>query len=170
MQAHTNYQLHPDRGTPVQELQFEHLDGKYKYVQMAGVASTYLFMAMLALLLLLIDNRLWWIMAECITGISLVANMFILSKACLFKGYALREHDISYRSGIIFPKVTTIPYNRIQQVSVEQNPMAKFFRLYSVEVVNGAQHLSSLTIPGLTEEMADQIKSLVLDKISHAHD
>lgn len=83
------------------------------------------------------------------------------------QGYALRENDITYRRGIIFPKLTTIPFERIQQVSVKQNPVSKFYGLFAVEIVNGAQGLSSLTIPGLTEDTANQIKNRVIDRLNN---
>ena len=58
----------------------------------------------------------------------------------------------------------------MQQVSLKQNPISKYLHLYSVEVVNGAQALASLTIPGLTEERANLIKSTVIDKLRYEQD
>ena len=95
----------------------------------------------------------------------MVVNLIIANKAWKFKGYALRDNDITYRSGLVFAKTTTIPYNRLQQVSVKQNPVSKLFSMYSVEVFNGAQGMASLTIPGLTEERANQIKDILIQKL-----
>ena len=121
-------------------------------------------------MLLLIDDYLWCISAECMILAAMAVNLFIAYKAWKFKGYALRENDITYRSGVIFPIVTTVPYDRLQQVSVKQNPVSKLFDMYSVEVVNGAQAMSSLTIPGLTEERANRIKSIVIDRLKNEQD
>lgn len=154
----------------VEDLQYEPIDRKYQTVQIVLTLSGYLVLATSALLLLLLDNCLWFFLAEGIILIAMSINFIIVRKAWIFKGFALREYDISYRSGIIFPIITTIPYNRMQQVSVKQNPVSKFFNLYSVEVVNGAQAMSSLTIPGLTEERANQIKNIVIDRLRHEQD
>lgn len=154
----------------VEDLQYEPIDRKYQIVQIVLTLSGYLVLATSALLLLLLDNCLWFFLAEGIILIAMSINFIIVRKAWIFKGFALREYDISYRSGIIFPIITTIPYNRMQQVSVKQNPVSKFFNLYSVEVVNGAQAMSSLTIPGLTEERANQIKNIVIDRLRHEQD
>lgn len=162
----SNYQLYLDETTPVDELHFEHLEGKYISVQLAGTALTYVIFMGLALLLLIPEISPWWCIAVEGAIISvLIINMVIIPKAYKLKGYALRNNDISYRSGIIFLKTTTIPYAKIQQVSVSQNPVSKHFGLYAVELVNGAQGLSSLTIPGLNQETARQIKQIITDKL-----
>ena len=88
----------------------------------------------------------------------------ILPKAYAYKGYAVREHDITYRSGIVFPKTVTIPFCKVQQVSVRQNPVSRMFGLYAVDVVSGAQTLAETVIPGLTREKAEEIKSLLIER------
>lgn len=148
-------------------MHFENLSHGYRNVQIALTAFGYALLAAAALFLLLLDDARWCIATECAIAIAFAVNMVIIPKAWLFKGYALRENDISYRSGIIFPTVTTIPFNRLQQVSVKQNPVSKYFNLYSVEIVNGAQAYNAMTIPGLSEEKALQIKNLVISKQEH---
>lgn len=152
---------------PVDELEFEPVDHRYRSVQLILTGMGYILAAAFALLLLLIEDCIWCIMAECMIGAAMVVNLIIANKAWKFKGYALRDNDITYRSGLLFAKTTTIPYNRLQQVSVKQNPVSKLFSMYSVEVVNGAQGMASLTIPGLTEKRATQIKDIVIQKLKN---
>ena len=148
---------------PIEELRYERIDCRYRNVQMILTALGYMLLGAAALFLMLLDNHVWCVAAECVIAIALAINMFILRKAWEFKGYALRERDITYRSGIVFPKTTPVPYVRLQQVSVKQNPVSKIFGLYAVEIVNGAQGMASLTIPGLSEERANQIKGIVIE-------
>lgn len=152
---------------PVDELEFEPVDHRYRSVQLILTGMGYILAAAFALLLLLIEDCIWCIMAECMIGAAMVVNLIIANKAWKFKGYALRDNDITYRSGLLFAKTTTIPYNRLQQVSVKQNPVSKLFSMYSVEVVNGAQGMASLTIPVLTEKRATQIKDIVIQKLKN---
>lgn len=152
---------------PVDELEFEPVDHRYRSVQLILTGMSYILAAAFALLLLLIEDCIWCIMAECMIGAAMVVNLIIANKAWKFKGYALRDNDITYRSGLLFAKTTTIPYNRLQQVSVKQNPVSKLFSMYSVEVVNGAQGMASLTIPVLTEKRATQIKDIVIQKLKN---
>ena len=79
----------------------------------------------------------------------------------------IREHDITYRSGIIFPSVTTVPFCKIQQVSIRQNPVSRLFGLYSVAVVNGAQLMTETAIPGLTRERAEEIKAFLIERVGN---
>jgi len=123
----------------------------------------------LALLLLLTDIPWLFISVESILAMACIINLLILRKAYYHKGYALREHDISYSSGILFPKITTIPFLKIQQVSVKQDPISKLYHLYSVEIVNGSQGMN-LTIPGLTYEIANKIKDTLTDKLRNEYD
>ncbi|MDE5870536.1 MAG: PH domain-containing protein [Muribaculaceae bacterium] len=155
---------------PVDKLEYEQIDRRYRSVQLILTGMGYILLAALALFLLLLDERVWCILAECAIVATMSVNLLIVDKAWRFKGYALRESDITYRSGVVFPSATTVPYSRVQQVSVKQNPVSKLFRLYSVEIVNGAQGLASQTIPGLSEERANLIKSIVIDRMKNDQD
>lgn len=166
----TNRQINLDDTTPVAELKFENLDSRYKSAHILGTSVIYILLMLLALLLSFSDYPWSVIIAEGVIAAAFMVNLCILPKSYFFKGYAFREHDLTYRSGIIFPKVTTIPYSKIQQVSLKQNPISRMFSLYSVEIVNGAQALSSVSIPGLTEEKALEIKNLVTGKIRKEND
>lgn len=165
-----NHQIDLSEITPIEQLQFEPLDIRFKKAHAIGVILSYLLLAALALLLLLCSEIWPFIAAECVLCIACIINLLILKKSYLFRGYALRQHDITYRKGIIFPKTTTIPYSRIQQVSVLQNPVSKYFHLYEIVIENGAQSLQSLAIPGLGEEKAMQIKGLITENLRNNHD
>lgn len=155
---------------PIAQIEFEPLNVKYKKVQVIGISLTYFVLMCLCLFLLLADSIWWCITAEIVLALALIINLSIVSQAYQIKGYALREHDITYRSGFIFTKITTIPYSRIQQVTIKQNPISKICHLYTVEIVNAAQGLSSLNIPGLPESTSKQIKNLLTEKLQHEND
>lgn len=157
----SNHRIVIEEFDPIEQLEFEPVSEKYRNVQMVLALIAYTLLVATASLPLLADSIWWFIAAESVIIISCVINLTILRKAYRFKGYALREHDITYRTGVIFPKLTTIPYTRIQQVSISQNPVSRYFGLCSVDIVNGAQGLSSLNIKGLSKEKADQIKSVI---------
>lgn len=155
---------------PVENLDYTPVERRYRAVQMILTGCLYALFALLALFLLLLEDILWFIIGECVVLMAFIVNMIIVRKAWMFKGYALRENDISYRSGIVFPTITTIPYSRLQQVSVKQNPVARIFNLYSVVIVNGAQAIYSLAIPGLTKERANHIKNIMIERMGYGSD
>ncbi len=152
---------------PIEGLRYEPVSPKYRSVQIVGAAIVYALLAVIALLLLMLAGNLWWcVAAESVIAASFIINLAVLRKAYLFKGYALREHDITYRSGVIFPKITTVPFSRIQQVGISQNPVSKFFGLCAIDVVNGAQGLSSIAVRGLTKEKADVIRNVITQRLN----
>lgn len=153
-----------DKTTNV-EAKFNSLDRRYQRVQLINIVIVYALLMGLALLLLTVDTPLLCLSVEALLAIVLVVNLCILPRAFRYKGYSLSQQDISYRRGIICPKTTTIPFVRVQQVSMSQNPVSKLYGLYSVEIVNGAQTLVEMSIPGLSEETASTLKNLVSMKI-----
>lgn len=166
----SNHQIDVEATDRIDELNFTPVNPKYRSVQLASAAVVYVLLAALALLLLLTDTPWWCIAAEAVIAVSFIINLTILRKAYQFKGFALREHDITYRSGVIFPKTTTVPFCKIQQVSISQNPISKYFGLSEINVVNGAQDLSSLTIHGLTREKAEEIKTVITQRLTNDYD
>lgn len=82
------------------------------------------------------------------------------------KGYLLREKDISFQKGLIIYKVTSVPFNRIQHVEVNQGILAKFFKLSSIKLFTAGGNASDLSIPGLPTEVALNMKTFLSEKIS----
>lgn len=168
----SNRQLYIDNTDTVESLEFIRLDHKYVKVHILSTAIAYLaIMALLPLLLLSDLNHAGLIVAatEASLAIAMTINLCLAGAIWRAKGYALREHDISYRSGIIFPKTATIPFCKIQQVSVRQSIVSRFMGLYYVDILNGSQKMmSQLSIPGLTPEDADRLKATLLQKTEYA--
>lgn len=161
-----NRQIGLEEVDRVEELIFEHPDKKYIKVKFVGVALGYVALMLLSLFILLTDYVYAFVAAECVITVACAINLAIVPRACRYKGFALRQLDISYRSGVIFPTIVTIPYSKIQQVSIKQTPVSRLFGLYSVEVVNGAQAISSINIPGLTKDKATRVKTFVMEKLT----
>lgn len=106
----TNYQFNWESITPIDHLQLKRLEANYLYVHIITVASVYLILMALALFLLFADSLWWCVAAECLIISAFVVNISVASKACRYKGYALREQDITYRSGIFFPAPPQCPF------------------------------------------------------------
>lgn len=123
---------------PYNKLRFEPVDKNYIKVVYVRLLLVYVILMACALFILLIEAEsmpLMLIGAELVLAAAFVANMAFVRKIYSFKGYRLSEKDISYRSGIFFPKVTTIPFCKIQQVSVRRNPVTSIFGLYYIDVI-----------------------------------
>ena len=80
--------------------------------------------------------------------------------------YALREKDISYKSGIFFKKLTTVPFSRVQHIEIDEKPISRLFGLASLSVYTAGDSSDDLVIKGITKEIASQIKEFISTKIN----
>ena len=71
---------------------------------------------------------------------------------------ALRENDISYKSGLLFFTMTSIPLNRLQHCEVSQGPLGRLFDLASVKIYTAGGSTSDLSIGGLKKEAAHRLR------------
>lgn len=160
-----NRQIWPDKIQPVECLTFERVDQTYIKVLTARIFLVYIILMSCALIPFFAELYQGWtlIILEGLLAATLATNVLLVRKIYDIKGYALRDMDVSYRSGIFFTSVTTIPFNKVQQVSVRMNPISRIFGLYYLDIVNGSQAvINQITIPGLTKEKAEQLKSLLI--------
>lgn len=81
------------------------------------------------------------------------------------KGFAFREHDVIYRSGIIATNTMVIPYNRVQHVALHEGLISRYFGLAKVEIFTAGGSSSDIEIPGIAKEEAENIKQLLMGKI-----
>ena len=63
--------------------------------------------------------------------------------------YALRDKDISYKSGVFVKTITTVPFSRIQHVEIDQGPISRFLGLSSLTVFTAGDSSSDLEISGI---------------------
>lgn len=170
----TNRQVWSDDIQPIESLVFQPVEKSYVKVVVIRIALVYIILMACACLMLLSDMShvvIVLIAAECVLGLVFAANAVMARKIYRFKGYALRDKDITYRSGIFFTSVTTIPFSKIQQVSIRMNPVSRIFNLYYVDVTSGAQGVTnSVSIPGLTRKKAEEIKSLLINNVCRDND
>lgn len=82
------------------------------------------------------------------------------------KGYAVRDKDISYKTGLFWKSKTLIPFNRIQHSEVKQGPFERMFGLSSLRVFTAGGSASDLSINGLKQEEANHLKQFIIKKTS----
>jgi membrane protein YdbS with pleckstrin-like domain len=92
--------------------------------------------------------------------------VFILFTKSAFKvkSFGIRQHDILYKSGLIFRTTTIIPFNRVQHVEIKTGPIDRSFGLASLKIYTAGGSQSDLNIPGLNPEMAQKVKELIINK------
>ena len=111
------------------------------------------------------SNTIW--MAILVGLVLFLAGLVVFTKFSFQKkGYAFREHDAIYKSGLISETTTIIPFNRVQHVALHQGFISRKLGLASVELFTAGGSSSDLEIPGLLLADAQIIKNLVSQKIN----
>lgn len=78
--------------------------------------------------------------------------------------YTIGAQDIRVESGILSRAARSVPYERIQDVSLEQKLLARLFGLVAVKFETGAGGGEDLSLSFLTEEQGEQLRNLVRER------
>ena len=155
---------------------------KFEEVQLKGLNPKYITVLLFNFSLLLIlvivgfstlfyfnqdafSKAIW--MAIVVGIVLFLAGLVLFTKFSFHKkGYAFREHDAIYKSGLISETTTIIPFNRVQHVALHQGFISRKLGLASIELFTAGGSSSDLEIPGLLLADAQLIKNLVSQKIN----
>lgn len=166
----SNQVVLPDQLAPIEIQEFVGLENKFKFLQHlnASIALVITLSGFFMIAFILSDNTPFKVLigVPSIFVVLLVWRSILIILGFPKKGYLLREQDVSYRRGLLFYKLTTIPFNRIQHVEVSQNIIEKGVGLSSVKIFTAGGSVSDLSIPGLLPDKAHQIESFLLAKVS----
>lgn len=98
--------------------------------------------------------------------LALAAILFLLFRASFKKrGYAIRTHDVIYKSGIIAESTTIVPLNRIQHIELNEGILSRVFRLGSLQLFTAGGQTGHIHISGIPIEAAKNIRDLLLKKL-----
>ena len=77
-------------------------------------------------------------------------------------GYAVREKDISFKSGCLWKSVTTVPFNRVQHFDIRPGILDRKYGLARLTIYTAGGQSSDLMIPGLLPDVAEKLKAHIL--------
>ena len=164
-----NDEIHIEYLPSAEKMQWTPLLPAYIKVMRLNLLMIYLLvMAGFALLLWFItmDESGWirWLPCAPILLLPLIylINMLWIRRAYAIRGFVLRERDLSYRSGYFIRRVQTVPIRNVQQVTLQQGIISRLFGLYSLSVSDASQGATALLIPGLTEQIAEDLKQYII--------
>lgn len=83
------------------------------------------------------------------------------------KGYALREHDIVFRTGLFWRKVTVLPFDRVQHAEVTHGPLQRRFGVATLKFFTAGGSSVDLKIEGLLADDAERLRETVLERAGH---
>lgn len=80
--------------------------------------------------------------------------------------FALRDKDISYKTGVFIKTLTTVPFSRIQHVEIDEKPVSRIFGLAAISVYTAGDSSDDLVVKGIKKVEALQIKEFITNKIN----
>ena len=86
----------------------------------------------------------------------LVAETFVRRRVRAW-GYAERDDDLLVQRGVLFSRLSVVPYGRMQFIDVTAGPIERSFGLATVRLHTAAA-ASDARIPGLSREEAARLK------------
>ncbi|WP_379089825.1 PH domain-containing protein [Pedobacter sp. UC225_65] len=167
MQDFTNETIDLDKLPKYQEIVLTAPDQKYWKVIIINICI-FLFIIGIGLGLFLWLNTYIKPYTYPIIGGFLVFGilLFLIHRASFKKrGYALREKDIVYKSGIIAEKTSIVPLNRIQHVSLDEGVFSRMYGLATLEIHTAGGSAGHMHIAGIPVEKASVIKEALLKRI-----
>ena len=81
------------------------------------------------------------------------------------QGYAIRDKDIVYKSGVFWRTVTAIPFNRVQHVEKSSTPLDRRFHLATLQVFTAGGSGGDLKIHGLSTKTAEKLRTFILNRV-----
>lgn len=169
MENFTNETIDVTKLPKYEEVTFTALHPNYKKVVLLNLS----FLSLIAIIgfsaLVFYNQGEFTQMNIIVMGVSLLLFLALVFFFSLLsyrkKGFAFRNHDVLYRSGIIATSTMVIPYNRIQHVALHEGLISRYFGLAKIEVFTAGGHSSDIEIPGIEKAQAEDIKQLLMGKI-----
>jgi membrane protein YdbS with pleckstrin-like domain len=114
--------------------------------------------AAVALFAVLVSSTSTWavIAAAAALVAGAVAQIFVARRVRAW-GYAEREDDLFVKRGVLFSRLSVIPYGRMQFVDVTAGPVERLFGLATVRMHTAAA-ASDARIPGLESGEAARVR------------
>ena len=141
---------------------FVSVDPRYAWGSLAGVAAGIAVVVVVAGLWVSSTDAIVVPIVLAAAGcVGLIAAGVLIWLEAQRLAYLLREHDLSLRSGVVTRAVETIPFSRVQHVSVGRGPIERTLGLATLTVSSAGPDIS---VSGLTPDDADRIKQLIAEQ------
>lgn len=141
---------------------WQRVSGRLITVEIAGIVAIAVLGAAIGTALAFAVPVLGWIVLAADLVVAVV-RLVIAPRRVRSIGYVLRNDDLVFRRGILFSRLVAVPYGRMQLVDVNRGPVARLLGLAELRLVTAAA-TSDVTIPGLPEPTAAELRDLLVDR------
>lgn len=118
-------------------------------------------------ILILIDEKMRanWAIFIGLFVLIIIVLFFLYWASFKRRGFALREKDIIYKSGVIAETTTIVPLNRIQHVALNEGMLSRIFKLGTLHVYTAGGSSGEVSIAGIDIEKAKAIKEALVQRL-----
>ncbi|MGD8345965.1 MAG: PH domain-containing protein [Lysobacterales bacterium] len=95
-------------------------------------------------------------------GLFMIGLGVLLYRQAKVRGWALREHDVAYRTGLIWRKTIILPFTRVQHAEVTSGPLQRRFGLATLKFYTAGGSSVDLKISGLEAQQASALRDHIL--------
>ena len=167
----SNNQIVSDTIPTIDDIIFESLDIRFRKSQLLSTVLFFTGVLIPMLIAYFFFNKIeipfiWVVLVGAIWLFLFVISLIYIYVSYRYEGYALREQDILYKSGIFFRLLLIIPFNRVQHAELQQGPIDRYFGLGSLILYTAGGSGSDLTIKGLPYEKAQTLKEIITKRIA----
>ncbi|CAM2067149.1 PH domain-containing protein [Sulfidibacter corallicola] len=160
--------------TPKPTMAFHPLDPNIRYIWIIAIGIRWTFLFVFAVVVSLsvlaaMEEVKGWIVAA--LGLLMFLAMINVTWPLLSYrhwGYALRDHDLLIRTGVLWKRIYAVPFARIQHVDTHSGPIERSFNLANLIIHTAGAQLGSLEVPGLPIEEAEALRDY-LSEVGHTH-
>lgn len=134
----------------------------YVRVQLITQGIFFLLVLAAAIVAQTVTGVFWqWIPVSVVLLVTAI-SLIITPRQARSVGYQLRRDDLVFRRGILWQRVVAVPYGRMQLVDITHGPLDRGFGIAQLKLVTAAAS-TGVTIPGLTQEAAEQLRDTLID-------
>ena len=167
----TNEQFFPDMLPDALDVNYHKLTPSYKTYSLISATIGFGFFFLLVLAIIMIAGEFYGLI-RILSFFGVMFLLYILRMVIKYygygkKGYALRRHDVLYRSGIWWKRNVFVPKSRIQHVEIKKTPLEDIFGICRLMIFTAGGSGSDLVIPGLEPEDAERMKENLMERIAH---
>lgn len=166
----SNLQITSEHLPKLEDLSLKKVEKSYLYIIFLNISIGFLLpLAALTVSGVLSGFEGWFSYFILILVGILAAYIFALFYAYLSfpkRQYALRENDIIYAEGLLFNKLTTVPFVRVQHTEISRSFIERKLNLSTLKIYTAGATGSDLKIGGLDKEEAEKINTFLTAQIN----
>lgn len=135
------------------------IDPKWRVVRLLNSALNWLvFVVVFTVPVVLFTDQIWWqVLPAAVAVVGFGWNAILTLRQYRNWGYAEMAEDLWVRHGVMFRRLTVVPYGRMQVIDVNSGPLQRAFGLATVTLVTASAQTDA-TIPGLPAAEAARLR------------